>query len=62
MADISSTAKAAAHDGKPARRLTGDALLQSEDFVPFVLECFGRAVRRAAANGDAAVMPTQYDA
>jgi hypothetical protein len=62
MADINSTAKAAAHDRDPARRLTGDALLQSEEFVPFVLECFGRAVRRAAANEGAAVMWTQHDA
>ena len=59
MADISSTANATVHDLEPARDLTCNALLQSEEFVPFVLACFGRAVRKAAANEAASIVRIQ---
>jgi hypothetical protein len=44
-------------DIPPASDLTAEALLRSEDFVPFALDCFARAVREAAA-----VMRTKHGA
>jgi hypothetical protein len=55
MDDVASATKNAVPNMGPASDLTGEALLRSEDFVPFALDCFARAVREAAA-GEAAAM------
>ncbi len=55
---IGATAKRAAQDLEPARHLMGDALLQSGEFVLFVLDCLGRAVSNAMTDAAAAIVRT----
>jgi hypothetical protein len=55
MDDVASTPKAAVPDLEPARHLTGGALLRSEAFVPFALDCFARAVSNAVADEAASI-------
>jgi hypothetical protein len=62
MDDVVSTTKTAVPNIAPASDLTAEALLRSEDFVPFALDCFARAVRKAAAGEDAAIMRTKHGA
>ena len=47
-------AEAAAPSGSTARRdLSGDALLQSEEFVAIALACFAAGVKEAVTETDA---------
>jgi hypothetical protein len=62
MDDVASIPEAAAQDLEPARQLTGDALLRSEAFIPFALDCFARAVSKAAADEPASIMRTKRGA
>jgi hypothetical protein len=62
MDDVASTPKAAVQDLEPARHLMGSALLRSEEFVPFALDCFAPAVSNAVADEAAAIARTHRGA
>jgi hypothetical protein len=62
MDDIGSVTKASLPDLAAAESLKGDALLRSEDFVPFALDCFARAVSNAVADEAAAINRTKRGA
>jgi hypothetical protein len=58
MDDVASTTKTMVPDIAPASDLTPEALLRSDDFVPFALDCFAQAIRKAVADETAAIMRT----
>jgi len=60
MDDVGSITKTTVPNIAPANDLTAAALLRSEDFVPFALDSFARAVRDAVAGEAAAIMRTQH--
>jgi hypothetical protein len=67
MDDVASITKTTVPDIAPVGDLpVGDlaaaTLLRSEDFVPFAVDCFARAVRNAVADEAAAIMRTKNGA
>jgi hypothetical protein len=62
MDDVGSMSKTTVEDIGPAGDRTAAALLRSEDFIPFAVDCFARAVRNAVADEAAAIMRTQQAA